>query len=89
LREEDRLRVFENRMLRRIFGTMKGKITRGWRKLLNEELHIYSSPDIIRMFQSRRMRRAEHVACVGWSACRVLVRKPERKRLIGRHRRRW
>jgi hypothetical protein len=64
LREEYRFGVFENRMLRRISGSMKGKITRDWRKFHNE-LHMYSSPDIIRMFKSRRMRWAGHVACMG------------------------
>jgi hypothetical protein len=63
LREEHRLRVFENRVLRRIFGPKKDEVTGGWRKLHNEELHImYSSLSIIRMIKSRRMRSAGHVA---------------------------
>jgi hypothetical protein len=63
LREEHRLRVFENRVLRRIFGPKRDEVTRGWRKLHNEELHDwYSSPSIIRMTKSRRMRLAGHVA---------------------------
>jgi hypothetical protein len=63
LREEHRLRVFENRVLRRIFGTKRDKVTGGGRKLHNEELHnVYSSPSIIRMIKSRRMRWAGHVA---------------------------
>jgi hypothetical protein len=57
LREEHRLRVFENRVLRRIFGPNRDEVTGGWRKLHNEELHnLYSSPSIIRMIKSRRMR---------------------------------
>ncbi|PNF13874.1 hypothetical protein B7P43_G11475 [Cryptotermes secundus] len=61
LREEHRLRVFENRMLRRIFGPKRDEVTGGWRKLHNEELHnLYSSPSIIRMIRSRRMRLGGH-----------------------------
>jgi hypothetical protein len=57
LREEHRLRVFENRVLRRIFGPKRDEVTRDWRKLHNEELHnLYSSPNIIRNIKSRRMR---------------------------------
>jgi hypothetical protein len=63
LREEHRLRVFENRVPRRIFGPMRDEVMGGWRKLLNEELRdLYSSPSIIRMVKSRRMRWAGHVA---------------------------
>jgi hypothetical protein len=63
LREEHRLRVFENRALRRIFVPKGDEMTGDWRQLHNEELHnLYSSPYIIRMIQSRRMRGAEHVA---------------------------
>jgi hypothetical protein len=63
LREEHRLRVFENRVLRRIFGPKRDEVTGGWRKLLNEELHIfYSSPSIITMIKSRKMRWAVNVA---------------------------
>jgi hypothetical protein len=66
LREEHRLRVFENRVLRRIFGPKKDEVTGEWRKLHNEELHnLYSSPDIIRQVKSRRMRWAGHVARMG------------------------
>jgi hypothetical protein len=61
--EDHRLRVFENRVLRRIFGSKRDEVTGGWRKLHNEELHnLYSSPSIIRMIMSRRIRWAGHVA---------------------------
>jgi hypothetical protein len=63
LREEHRLRVFENRVLRRIFGPKKDEVTGEWRKSRNEELcDLYSSPSIIRLIKSRRMRWARHVA---------------------------
>jgi hypothetical protein len=63
LSEEHRLRVFENRVLRRIFGLKRDEVTGEWRKLHNEELRdLYSSPSIIRIIKSRRMRWAEHVA---------------------------
>jgi hypothetical protein len=64
LREEHRM--FENRVLRRIFGPNRDEVTGEWRKLHNEEIHnLYSSPTIIRMVKLRRMRWAEHVACMG------------------------
>jgi hypothetical protein len=63
LREEHRLRVFENRVLKRIFGLKRDEVTGGWRKLNNEELHnLYSTPSIIIMIKSSRMRWSEHVA---------------------------
>jgi hypothetical protein len=66
LREEHRLRVFENRVLRRIFGPKRDEVTGVWRKLHNEELHrFYSSPSVIRMIKSRRMRWAGYVVRVG------------------------
>jgi hypothetical protein len=66
VREEHRLRVFEDRVLRRIFGPKRDEVTGGRRKLHNEELHnLYSSPSIIRMVKSRKMRRAGHVARKG------------------------
>jgi hypothetical protein len=66
LREEHRLRVFENRVLGRIFGPKRDEVTGGWRKLHNEELHgLYSSPSIGRVIKARRMRWAGHVARMG------------------------
>jgi hypothetical protein len=66
LREEHRLRVFENRVLRRIFGPKRDEVTEEWRKLDNEELHnLYCSPNIIRQIKSRRMWWAGHVARMG------------------------
>ncbi|KAJ4428908.1 hypothetical protein ANN_25902 [Periplaneta americana] len=92
LREEHRLRVFENKVLRKIFGAKRDEVTGEWRKLHNTELHaLYSSPDIIRDLKSRRLRWAEHVARMGESrnAYRVLVGRPEGKIPLGRPRRRW
>jgi hypothetical protein len=92
LREEHRLRVFENRVLRRIFGPTRDEVTGDWRKLHNRELHnLYSSPDLIRQIKSRRMRWAGHVARVGEgrNLYRVLVGRPEGRRPLGRPRRRW
>jgi len=80
LREERRLRVFENRLLRRIFVPRRDEVTGEWRKSYNEELkNLYSSLNIVRMIKSRRMRWAGHVARmgVGRGVYRVLVGKPE------------
>jgi hypothetical protein len=91
LREEHRLRVFENRVLRRIFGP-KREEDGSWGKLHNDELHsLYSSPNIVRVIKSRRMRWAGHVACMGEGrgVYRGLVGRPEGKRPLGRPRRRW
>jgi len=91
-REERRLRVFENRVLRRIFGPKRDEVTGEWRKLHNEELNdLYSSPNIVRVIKSRRMRWTGHVACMGEGrgVYRVLVGKPEGRRPLGRPRRRW
>ena len=79
LREERRLRVCENRVLRRTFGPKRDEVTGEWKKLHNEELNdLYSLPNIIRAIKSRRMRLAGHVASMGKKrgVCRVLVRKP-------------
>ena len=92
LREARRLRVFENRVLRRIFGPKRDGVTGEWRKLHNEELNdLYSSPNIMRMIKSRRMRWTEYVARMeeGRAMHKVLVGKPEGKRPLGRPRRRW
>jgi hypothetical protein len=92
LGEEHRLRVFENRVQRRIFGPKRDEVTGEWRKLRKEELHnLYKSPDIIRQIKSRRMCWAGHVARMGEgrNVYRVLVGKPEGKRSLGRPRRRW
>jgi hypothetical protein len=84
--------VFENRVLRRIHGPKRDEVTGEWRKLNNEELHIiYSSPNIIRQIKSRRMRWVGHVARIGEerNVYKVLMGKPEGKRLLRRPRRRW
>ena len=80
--------MFENRVLRRIFGSKRDGVTGEWRKLHNEELNsLYSSPNIVRVIKSRRMRWAGHVARIeeGRGVHKVLVGKPEGKR----PRRRW
>jgi hypothetical protein len=92
LREEHRLRVFEKRVLRRIFGPKRDEVMGDWRKLHNDELHnLYSSPNIIRMIKSRRMRWAEHVARMGEmrNAYEILGGKSEGKRPLGRPRHMW
>jgi hypothetical protein len=84
--------VFENRVLKRIFGPKRDEVTGEWRKLHNEELRdMYSSPSIIRIIRSRKMRWAGHVARMGEkkNAYRLLVGKPEGKRPLGRPRCRW
>jgi len=92
LREECRLRVFENKVLRRIFGPKRDEVTGEWKKLHNEELNdLYFSTNIVRVIKSRRMRWAGHVTCMGErrNVYRVLVGKPEGKRPLGRSRNRW
>jgi hypothetical protein len=92
LREEHRLRVFENRLLRRVFGPKRDEVTGEWRKLHDEELNDrYSLPNIVRVVKSRRMRWAGHVARMEDERVvhRVLVGKPEGKRPLGRPRCRW
>jgi hypothetical protein len=79
--------VFENRVLRRIFGPERDEVTGEWRKLHNEELHdLYSSPSIIRIIKAKRMRWAGHVSRMGEkrNAYRLLVGKPEGRRPLGR-----
>jgi hypothetical protein len=92
LREERRLRLFECRVLRRIFGPKRDEVTGEWRRLHNEEVHdMYSSPTVVRVIKLRRMRWVGHVARMGEGrgVHRVLVRKSEGKRPLGspRHRR--
>jgi hypothetical protein len=92
LREEHRLRVFENRMLRRIFGPKRDDVTGEWRKLHDKEFHdLYSSPSVIRIIKSRRMRWAGNVARMGKkrNAYRLLVVKTEGKRPLGRRGHMW
>jgi hypothetical protein len=89
LREEHRLRMFQNRVLRRIFGSKRNELTGGWRNLHDEELcNLYSSPGIIRMIKSSNMRWAGHVARMGAkkNAYRTLVSKPEGKRPLRKQR---
>jgi hypothetical protein len=84
--------VFENRVLRRIFGPKREEVTGEWRRLHNEDLNdLYSLPNIIRIIKSRRMRWAGHVARMGKGrgAYRILVERPEGRRPLGRPRRRW
>jgi hypothetical protein len=86
------MRVFENRVLRRVFGPKRDEVTGEWRKLHNEELNVlYSLTNIVRVVKSRRMRWAGHVVRMGEErgVQRVLVGKPEGKRPLGRLRRRW
>jgi len=91
LQEERKLRVSENMVLRRIFGPRRDEVMEEWRRLHNEELNdLYSSPNIVRVIKSRRMRRAGHVARMGEERgmYRVLVGKPEGKRPLRRPRHR-
>jgi hypothetical protein len=92
LREECRLRVFENRVLRSIFGPKRDEVTGEWRRLHNKELYaLYSSPSIIQVIKSKRLRWAGHVARMGErrGAYSALVGKPDGRRSVGRPRRRW
>jgi hypothetical protein len=92
LREECRIRDFENKVLRRILGPKRDEVTGEWRRQHNKELYaLYSSTNIIRVIKSRRLRWAGHVARMGErrGAYRALVGKPEGRRSLGRPRRRW
>jgi hypothetical protein len=89
--------MFDNMVLRRIFGWKRNEVIGGWRKLHNEDLHnLYSLPSIIRLIKSRRMRWAGHVARMEVKNnnnkkknVRILVGKPDGKKLLGRSRHRW
>jgi hypothetical protein len=92
LREERRLRVFENRVLRGVFAPKRDKVTGEWKKLHNEELHdLYCSPTVVRVIKSRRMRWAGYVARTGeWrGVCRFLTGKTVVKGPLGRPSCRW
>jgi len=92
LRDERGLRVFENRVLRKVFGPKRDEVTGEWTKLNNEELNdLYSLPNIVRVVKSKRMRWAGHIARMGEDrgVHRALVGKSEGKRPLGRPRRRW
>jgi len=92
LREERKLTVFENKVLRRIFGPKRDEVTGEWKRLHNEELNdLYSSPNIVRVIKSKRMRWAGHAARMDEEreVYRVLVGKSEGKRPLGRPRLRW
>ena len=90
--EERKLRMFKNMVLRGIFGLRRDEVTGDWRKLHNEELNdLYSSPNIVRVIKSRRLKWDGYVAHMGEErgVYRVLVGKPEERRPMGRPRRRW
>jgi hypothetical protein len=90
LRKECRLRVFENRVLRRIFGPKRYEVTGEWRRLHNEELHaLYSSPNIIRVIKSRRLMWAGHVACMGERFIQSFCGKREGRRPLERPKHKW
>jgi hypothetical protein len=92
LRQECRLRVLENRVLRRIFERKRDEVTGEWRRLHNKELYVlYCSPNIIRLIKSRRLTWAGHVARMGEGRVtnRISVGKPEGRGPLGRPRRRW
>jgi hypothetical protein len=84
--EEHRLMVFENRVLRRIFGSKREEVAGGWRRLHNEELqNLYASPNIVRVIKSWRIKLAGHVARIGeMNSDSIFIVKPEGKRPLGR-----
>ena len=86
------MRVYENMVLRRIFGRRRDEVTGEWRRLHNEGLNdLYSSPSIVRVIKSRRMRWVGHLAYMGEErrVYRILLGKPKGRRPLGRPRRRW
>jgi hypothetical protein len=89
--EEHRLRLLENRMLRRIFRPKRGEVTEDWKKLLNGELNKLYSQNVFRVIKKKKMRLTEHVACMGEriGIYRDLVWKSEEKRPLGSPRHRW
>ena len=92
MREERKLRVFKNTVLKRIFGPRRDEVTGEWRRLHNEELNdLYSSPNVVRVIKSRRMRWVGHVARMGEErgVYKFLVGKQEGRRPLGRPRLRW
>jgi hypothetical protein len=90
LREERRLRVFENRVLGRIFGPKRDEVTGELRKLHNEERNLfYSTPNVVRVINSRRMKWAGHVVILGEGVRKVLVGKPEGTIILGKPWSRW
>jgi hypothetical protein len=91
LREEHRLRVFTNRVLRRVFGPKRDEVTGKWRNLHSEEPHIlYSSPNIVRQIKSRRMKWAGHVVHMGQEkSVQGFGGKAQEKRPLGRPRHGW
>jgi hypothetical protein len=91
LREKCSLRVFENKVLRRLFAPKREVVVGGWRRLHNEAIHqLYTSQDVIRVIKSRRMRWAAHIACMEEvrNMYKILVGKPGGKRPLGRLRHR-
>jgi hypothetical protein len=90
LRQENRPRVFQNSVVRRIFGTKRDEVKGEWRKLHKEGLRdLFSSPSIIRIIKSRRISWAAHVARIREEKHMLLVGKPEEKRPLGRSKCRW
>jgi hypothetical protein len=92
LREVHRLRVYQNRVLGRIFGLRKDEVTGNWRRLHNKELSdLYSSPNIIQVITSKRMRQAGQVTCIGWEmmCIQVFGGGPEGMKALRRPRHRW